>query len=910
MYVKSILINRKQKYLRYKLFIGIEKMTASIPKAYEPGEIEEKWYPIWQEKGYFKGEVDSDKEPYSIVIPPPNITGILTLGHVLNNTLQDILIRWKKMQGYSVCWFPGTDHAGIATESRVERSLKESEGYGRDKLGREKFIEKVWEWKEQYGGRIIQQLKKLGCSCDWERERFTLDEGLSDAVRKVFVDLYNKGYIYRGSRMINWCPVSKTALSDEEVIHKEVNGFFYHFKYPISDGEGFLEIATTRPETMLGDTAVAVHPDDSRYKHFIGKTIDLPLTNRKIPIVGDTHADPEFGTGCVKITPAHDPNDFEVGKRHGLEILNVMNTNATMNSHAGLEFDGLERFECRKKVVSMMKELGFLIKAESHIHNVGYSERGDVPIEPRVSEQWFVKMEDLAKPALEAVEKGEIKFYPNRWNKVYNNWLNNIHDWCISRQIWWGHRIPAWYNDATGEMFVGLEAPEGDQWRQEEDVLDTWFSSWLWPFSIMGWPKETPEQDYFYPTNDLVTGPDIIFFWVARMIMAGLEFKKSIPFNNVYFTSIIRDDTGRKLSKSLGNSPDPLEVIKTYGADALRFSIIYIAPVGQDIRYSNDKCEIGRNFANKLWNACRFRQIYGETSTGFKNLDGLDVDKLTSDERWIITRLNETVDAVNEHLEKFSFHMATHDIYDFVWSEFCDWFIESSKVRIWAGGDAKDQVLTVLDYVLFNILKLLHPFMPFITEEITHQMGLLSEEDSIMNASYPNTDSLISISDSKKLKRDVESKFELIRAGRNLRSSYNIAPGKKLSYFIRTSDPDFIVYLQSETDVMKNMLNAESLEISDKKKSDITDGPAPSIVTNAGTVFLSLKGVIDLEAEMKKLNKQKKEIEGWIRGSKGKLSNERFLSNAPANVVASAKEHLSGLEAKLITVDEMITVLS
>ena len=660
---------------------------------------------------------------------------------------------------------------------------------------------------------------------------------------------------------------------------------------------------------MLGDAAVAVHPEDVRFKHLIGKTINLPLTDRKIPIVGDLHADPELGTGCVKITPAHDPNDFEVGKRHNLPNLNVMNPDATMNKLAGEEFVDMDRFECRQKIVLMMKELDLFIKSDAHTHNVGYSERGDVPIEPRLSEQWFVNMKELAKPAVEAVKTGDINFYPKRWDKVYYNWLDNIHDWCISRQIWWGHRIPAWYNENTGETYVGMDAPtEGGSWRQEEDVLDTWFSSWLWPFSIMGWPENSPEQEYFYPTDDLVTGPDIIFFWVARMIMAGLEFKKAIPFKNVYFTSIIRDETGRKLSKSLGNSPDPLKVIEKYGADALRFSIIYIAPVGMDIRYSNDKCELGRNFANKLWNACRFRQMHGSTTPDFKNLEEIDFSKLTSDEHWIIARLDETIKSTNEHLEKFSFHMATHDIYDFVWSEFCDWFIESSKVRIFADEESKHQVLTVLDYVLFNILKLLHPFMPFITEELAHQMGFVEESDAIMVSSYPEAVVDTKNSD-RKLIEKVEAKFELIRAGRNLRSSYNISPGKKLSYFVKTDNSEMMEFFNSETAVMKNMLNAEKLIVSQDNFPE-TDGPAPSIVTGSGTIFLSLKDAVDVEAEKNKLNKQKKEIEGWIKGSKAKLSNERFLSNAPENVVNSAKEYLEELENKYKNVLEALRIFS
>jgi valyl-tRNA synthetase len=888
-------------------------MRETLPKAYEPEKIEKKWNREWLDKGYFEGKIDPNKKPYSIVIPPPNVTGILTLGHVLNNTLQDILIRWKKMKGYSTCWFPGTDHAGIATESRVEKFLRESEGTSRRDLGRDVFIDKVWDWKKQYGGTIIKQLKTLGCSCDWDKERFTLDEGLSNAVKKVFVDLYDKGYIYRGNRMINWCPISRTALSDEEVIYKEVNGFFYHFKYPLTDGDGYLEIATTRPETMLGDTAVAVNPNDEKYKHLIGKTINLPLTDRKIPIVADEHADPEFGTGCVKITPAHDPNDFQVAKRHELPVINIMNADATMNEAAGEEFVGMDRFECREKVVFMMKELGLFIKSDAHIHNVGYSERGDVPIEPRVSDQWFVNMKELAKPAIAAVKKGEINFHPERWTKVYYNWLENIQDWCISRQIWWGHRIPAWYNDKTGEVYVGIDAPVSEgPWRQEDDVLDTWFSSWLWPFSIMGWPEDNEEEKYFYPTNDLVTGPDIIFFWVARMIMAGLEFKGKIPFNNVYFTSIIRDDQGRKLSKSLGNSPDPLEVISTYGADALRFSIIYIAPVGLDIRYSNDKCELGRNFANKLWNACRFRQMHGDTTDGFNDLSGINFDELTSDEKWILAKLNKTIESANQHLEKFSFHMATHEIYDFVWSEFCDWFVEASKSRIFGTEETKKQALTVLDYVLFNILKMLHPFMPFITEELTHYMGFIEEGESLMHADYPdsvNVAGLESIVTDSILVDMVNAKFEMIRSGRNLRASYNIAPGKKLSFHIKASDAVSEKFFNNEVVMMKNLLNASELTVNRKSFADLYDGPAPSMVTGKGTVFLSLKGVIDVEAEIAKLSKQKKQIEGWMKGSSAKLSNEKFLANAPADVVSSAKEHLADLGTKLKAVEEMLEVL-
>ncbi len=877
-----------------------------MPKAYEPNSVEAKWYPFWESQGYFKGNPKSNKKPYSVVIPPPNVTGMLHLGHVLNNTLQDILMRWRRMQGYEACWFPGTDHAGIATESKVERVLRESGQGGRDTLGRDAFIEKVWDWKAQYGGTIINQLRCLGCSCDWERERFTMDDGLSVAVRKVFVSLYEKGYIYRGQRMINWCPVSKTALSDEEVIYKDVSGSFWHIRYPLSDGSGHLVVATTRPETLFGDTAVAVHPDDERYKDWIGKMVKLPLTDREIPIVGDLHADPTKGSGCVKITPAHDPNDFEVGLRHNLPMIKVMNDDATMNEKAGA-YAGLDRFACRKKAVADLEAQGLLEKIEPIQHSVGYSERGDVPIETLISYQWFVKMEDLAKPALEAVTSGQIKFYPERWVKTYCHWLENIRDWCISRQIWWGHRIPAWYHEMTGEIYVGEVDPDPatGPWRQEVDVLDTWFSSWLWPFSVMDWPNESDEQKFFYPTSDLVTGPDIIFFWVARMIMAGLEFKGEIPFKNVYYTSIIRDDIGRKLSKSLGNSPDPIDVIHTYGADALRFSMIYIAPIGIDIRYSNDKCEIGRNYANKLWNAARFRTMQGEVSQNFNTLDGLNKEHLAAVDLWILGRVSQVISSVNDSLEQFRFNEACRSLYDFMWSEFCDWYIEASK-KGWNNPETRETKLRVFDYVYYTVLRLLHPVMPFLTEELAHRLGFLNEGDSIMVQDYPApisddvraglgiTDDIINL---------VESNFELIRAGRNLRSTYNIAPGKPLPYFFKPADRSFQDFIESEMELLVNLMRAEDIKIDATYKPD---GAAPSVVTPAGTIFLPLEGIIDVDAEKGKLQKQHDELQGWISASKAKLSNERFVSKAPVSVVEEAKIHLLDLEQRLARVIEML----
>ena len=879
-----------------------------LPRAYEPAEVEAKWFPIWEKSGYFHGKPVPGKKAYSIVIPPPNVTGILTLGHVLNNTLQDILCRYHRMLGEEVCWFPGTDHAGIATEARVEKYLRKEENTGRDELGREEFIRRVWQWRSEFGGKIIRQLRTLGCSCDWERERFTMDEGLSEAVRKVFVELYNKGYIYRGQRMINWCPVAKSALSDEEVIYKDVPGKFYHFRYPLADGSGYLVVATTRPETMFGDTAVAVHPEDERYRHLIGKMVKLPLTDREIPIIADLHADPTKGTGCVKITPAHDPNDFEVGKRHKLEVINIMNPDATLNGRCGAAFEGLDRFAARELCVKMLTEQGLVEKIEDIRHSVGYSERGDVPIETLVSFQWFCNMKELARPAIEAVRSGAIKFYPERWSKTYFHWMENIQDWCISRQIWWGHRIPAWYNDETGEVYVGLEAPTAPgKWRQEEDVLDTWFSSWLWPFSIMGWPEKTGELEYFYPTNDLVTGPDIIFFWVARMIMAGCEFMKEIPFRNVYFTSIIRDELGRKLSKSLGNSPDPLDVIAEYGADALRFSIVYIAPVGMDIRYSNEKCELGRNFANKLWNACRFRQMQGETTANFRELDPETISALSPDERWMLAKLDAAIASVGTALAEFRFHSAAHELYDLVWSNFCDWFIEAEKVPMRAGGAERERALRVLDYALFRILRLLHPFMPFITEELAHQMGFLGDDETIMYESYPVPDACATV-DETELAR-VDGKFELVRGGRFLKASYNLPDGKKVKFYIKAVDGTALEFLTAQKSSLMSLLNAAEIELSEADYDHAAGGAAPSQICRLGTVYLPLAGLIDVEAERAKLEKQQRELTGWIAGSKAKLSNERFLAKAPVQVVADAKAHLAEMEEKLARTAELLEAL-
>ncbi|MEA2013684.1 MAG: valine--tRNA ligase [Verrucomicrobiota bacterium] len=889
----------------------------AIPKHFDSGSAQDRWYNYWEEKGYFKGSADSASEKYTIVIPPPNVTGVLTLGHVLNNTLQDILIRWQKMKGKEICWVPGTDHAGIATQSKVETYLKKEKNLTRYDLGREDFLEHVWEWKEKYGGRIIEQLRKLGVACDWERERFTLDDGLSDAVEDVFIKLYKKGLIYKGKRIINWCPKSRTALSDEEVIHKEEKGNLWHIKYPLANGNGELVVATTRPETMLGDTAVAVHPEDERYKDFIGKTIMLPIVKREIPVIADKFVDKEFGTGAVKVTPAHDPNDYGMGERHHLPMINVMNDDGTMNQAAGEEFNGLDRFKCRKILVEKLQKQGSLVKVEEHLHKVGYSERGNVPVEPRLSDQWFVKMKTLAEPALKVVADKKIKFYPERWTKTYNHWLENIKDWCISRQLWWGHRIPAYYCSGCGEIMVAKTQPEKckkchtKELHRDEDVLDTWFSSWLWPFSVFGWPHDNNDLKEFYPTNSLVTGPDIIFFWVARMIMAGLEFMDEIPFSEVYFTSIIRDEQGRKMSKSLNNSPDPLDVIDHYGADALRFSIIYIAPVGQDIKYSNEKCDIGKHFATKIWNAARFRLMQAPLSENWDSLENISTENLRDDDIWILSKLDKKVTELSDALTDFEFHKYAHDIYEFIWSEFCDWYIESAKSVFFKGSEPeKKTVFNVFDYAFSRILRLLHPIMPFLTEELYHEMGYVTEKDSIMLSPWPKVfnkklKAQLQITDEKE--KLVNNKFELISAARNIKSTYNIPNVQKTPFCIKPVDKKAEEFLCSDMSGLKTLLNAEMLTLI-KDDSEL-DGPAPSSVSSLGSVYLPLRGVIDIEEEKKKLNKQEKELQALLKGINAKLSNENFVNRAPEKVVKREKERKIEFEEKLKRLNNMMNNL-
>mgnify|MGYP006284071133 CR=1 FL=1 len=889
-----------------------------MPKAYEPASVEAKWYPEWETRGYFAADPDSDKPAYTIVIPPPNVTGMLTLGHVLNNTLQDILIRWKKMQGQETCWVPGTDHAGIATQSKVEAYLRETENISRYDLGREAFLERVWDWKRKYGDTIIQQLRRIGTACAWDRERFTLDPGLSEAVQEVFIRLYEKGLVYKGHRIINWCPKSRTALSDEEVVYREEHGKLWHFDYPLTDGSGHVTVATTRPETMLGDTGVAVHPEDGRYKHMVGKTLTLPIVNREIPVIADEFVDREFGTGAVKVTPAHDPNDYEMGLRHNLPMINVMHDDGTMNADAGSDFEGMQREACRELVVNRMRELDLLRDTEDHTHQVGYSERGDVPVEPRLSEQWFVKMKPLAEPALRAVEEGRITFHPQRWIKTYQHWMENIRDWCISRQLWWGHRIPAYTCAGCGEVVVAREMPAAcpechtHEFHQEEDVLDTWFSSWLWPFSVFGWPEETKDLRQFYPTDSLVTGPDIIFFWVARMIMAGLEFMGDIPFKDVYFTSIIRDDQGRKLSKSLNNSPDPLDVVATYGADALRFTMIYLAPVGQDIRYSNEKCETGRNFATKIWNAARFRQQQGPCSPHWDDISDLTADQLRPDDQWILARTDQVVRQITGALENFSFHEMAHTLYEVVWNEFCGWYLESCKAVFYGEDKHQKQVaLRVFDHVLATYLRLLHPLMPFLTEELYHQLGFVAESDSIMQAVWPET------APPAELERQgatpetmemVQAKFELIRGVRNIRATYQIPPSRKIRVDIVPSRPEHGDFLRADSDSLKTLINADEVGVATDGESH-PEGPSATAVSALGNASVPLAGIIDIEAERTRFKKQEDEILGYIQKSRRKLSNENFVTRAPEEVVQRERDMMHEQQERLERVRERLQAL-
>lgn len=882
-----------------------EVMSKNLEKTYNPKEIETKLYERWCENKYFHAEVDRSKKPFTIVMPPPNITGKLHMGHALDNTLQDILIRYKRMQGYNALWIPGTDHAAISTEVKVTNQLKE-EGIDKKELGREGFLKRTWEWKEEYGGTITQQLKKLGTSCDWDRERFTMDEGCSKAVEEVFIKLYEEGYIYKGSRIINWCPVCKTSLSDAEVEHEEQAGHFWHIKYPIVGTDRFLEIATTRPETMLGDTAIAVHPDDDRYKDIVGKNVLLPLVNKEIPIVADYYVDKEFGTGAVKITPAHDPNDFEVGKRHNLPEINIMNDDATINEHGG-KYAGMDRYEARKAIVADLEEQGYLVKIEDHTHNVGTHDRCHTTVEPLIKQQWFVKMEELAKPAINALKAGELKFVPERFDKIYLHWLENIRDWCISRQIWWGHRIPAYYCDECGEFVVAREMPEVcphcgcTHFTQDEDTLDTWFSSALWPFSTLGWPDSTEELDYFYPTDVLVTGYDIIFFWVIRMVFSAFAHTGKSPFHTVFIHGLVRDSQGRKMSKSLGNGIDPLEVIEQYGADALRMTLVTGNAPGNDMRFYDERVEANRNFANKVWNASRFILMNMEDKT----ITTPDLGELTPTDKWILSKVNTLAKDVTENMDKFELGIALQKVYDFIWDEFCDWYIELAKYRMYhADEDAKaaNATLWTLKTVLANGLKLLHPFMPFVSEEI--YSALVPEEESLMMSTWPQYKEEWNFAAEENV---VEHMKEVIRGVRNVRAEMNVAPSRKAKAFIVCENETLRDGLEEIRISSAPLMNASEIVIQSDKEGIAED--AVSVVVTDAVVYLPLAELVDFEQEIERLKKEEAKLEKELARVNGMLGNEKFISKAPEAKINEEKAKLEKYTQMMEQVKERLAGL-
>lgn len=875
----------------------------NIPKNYEPQNFEKEIYAAWEQDKHFHTTADAQGEPYCIVIPPPNVTGQLHMGHALDETLQDILIRYHRMKGDNTLWMPGTDHAGIATQAKVEEQLR-GEGTNRYELGREKFLERVWQWKEKYGNRISYQLRTLGSSCDWERERFTMDKGCSAAVRKVFVTLYNEGLIYRGTRITNWCPKCNTALSDIEVEHETEQGHLWHIRYPFKDGSGYVEVATTRPETMLGDTGVAVHPDDERYKNLVGKTLILPLVNREIPLFADSYVDKNFGTGAVKVTPAHDPNDFEMGLRHNLEQVKVIENNGTMSEGLG-KYSGLDRYECRKKICADLEAGGFLVKVENHEHAVGHCQRCHTTVEPLISKQWFVKMETLAAPAIEAVKSGALQFVPERFTKIYINWLENIRDWCISRQLWWGHQIPAWYCDDCGEMIVSEhdvdECPHchGKNLHRDEDVLDTWFSSALWPFSTLGYPNETPELKKFYPTSVLVTGYDIIFFWVARMVMMGLKFRGEVPFKHVFIHGLVRDEFGRKMSKSLNNGVDPVEVIEKYGADSLRFMLVTGNTPGNDLRFYWSKVESARNFANKIWNASRFLLM---------NLEGFDKnfrpspDDLELVDRWIMLRLEETRAGVTKNLDRFELGEAARLLYEFIWFNFCDYYIELTKSRLYGSdAQAKATALFVLSTVLEKALRLLHPFMPFLTEVIRQKLP--NAEGSIMIAPWVTQEEMREFipADISEIKKFADQIFEIVKTIRNLKSELGIDSRKKTKIILRTEHKEL---LQANMNYIAELAFAEPIIFSDEKPSHAMSG-----IIEGVEIFLPLEGLIDTEKEIARLSKELEKVRKGAASTEGKLNNERFLSKAPAEVVQSERDKLSAAKEKISSLEQRINQL-
>ena len=869
-------------------------MKKELAKTYDPKGIEGRLYSKWEEKKYFHAEVDETKKPFTIVIPPPNITGKLHMGHALDNTMQDILIRYKRMQGYNALWQPGTDHASIATEVKIIDTLK-AEGIDKRDLGREKFLERAWEWKKEYGGTIIQQLKKMGSSCDWDRERFTMDDGCNEAVTEVFCKMHEKGYIYKGSRIVNWCPVCKTSISDAEVEYEEQAGHLWHIKYPVINEDGsvsktdFIEFATTRPETMLGDTAVAVNPDDDRYKSFKGKKVLLPIVNRELPIVEDSYVDMEFGTGVVKITPGHDPNDFEVGKRHNLEEINILNDDATINANGG-KFEGMDRYACREAIVKELDEMGLLVEIEDYSHNVGTHDRCHTTVEPMIKAQWFVKMDELIKPAVKAVKEGEIKLIPPRMEKTYFNWTDNIRDWCISRQLWWGHRIPAYYCDKCGEVIVAKEAPTvcpkcGEtHFTQDPDTLDTWFSSALWPFETLGWPHDTKELKYFFPTDVLVTGYDIIFFWVIRMIFSSYENMGTYPFHTVLFHGLVRDSQGRKMSKSLGNGIDPLDIIENYGADALRLTLITGNAPGNDMRFYNERVENSRNFANKVWNASRF--IMMNMAEDAKSAIHQDMPQgLEPVDHWIISKLNNTIKEVTENMDHYELGIAVQKVYDFIWDEFCDWYIEMVKPRLYNSDDkvSHEAALWTLQTVLLNALKLLHPYMPFITEEIFCTMQ--DEEESIMISDWPVYKDEWNFADDEKA---IETIKEAVRGIRNVRTQMNVAPSRKALVYV-VSEKDDVLDIFKTGKLFFESLAYASESICQKDKSGIADD-AVSVVLADATCYIPFSDLVDISAEIERLSKEQKKLEGELKRSQSMLSNEKFLSKAPAEKIAEEKE--------------------
>ncbi len=881
-------------------------MSRELSKTYDPKEIEDRLYKKWEDNGYFHAEADRSKKPFTIVMPPPNITGQLHMGHALDNTMQDILIRYKRMQGYNALWQPGTDHASIATEVKVIESLRE-QGINKEDLGREGFLEKCWEWREEYGGRIIRQLKKLGSSADWQRERFTMDEGCSRAVQEVFLKLYEKGWIYKGSRIVNWCPVCKTSISDAEVEHVEQNGFFWHINYPVVGEEGrFVEIATTRPETMFGDTAVAVNPEDTRYQDLVGKMLELPTTGRQIPVIADSYVDMDFGTGCVKITPAHDPNDFEVGKRHGLEEIVVIGDDAVMNENAG-KYAGMDRYECRKALVADLEEMGLLVKVEPHVHNVGTHDRCGTTVEPMVKQQWFVKMDEMIKPAIEGVKNGEIELIPKRLDKIYYNWTDNIRDWCISRQLWWGHRIPAWYCDDCGEMVVSIDQPERCpkcgcvHMTQDPDTLDTWFSSALWPFSTLGWPDQTEDLDYFYPNDVLVTGYDIIFFWVIRMIFSGYEQMGQAPFHTVLFHGLVRDSQGRKMSKSLGNGIDPLEVIDKYGADALRLTLITGNAPGNDMRFYWERVEASRNFANKVWNASRFILM---------NLDGVEVTEpslaeLHASDKWILSEVNRLAQEVTDNMDKYELGIAVQKVYDFIWDEFCDWYIEITKVRTYnkeADPQSANAAFWTLKTVLIQALKLLHPFMPFITEEIF--CSIQSEEETIMRSAWPVYREEYNFPAEEAVLARCK---ELVRAVRTVRTDMDVPPSRKAKLFIVAEDEAVRKVFEENQEVYVNLASTSAIFVQ-SDRSGIGEN-AVSVVIADATAYLPLEDLVDFAKERERLTKERQKLEKELARSRGMLSNEKFLANAKPEKVQAEQEKLAKYEQMMVQVVEHLAQL-